>query len=494
MKENDAHVITYSANDLTDVIEGATLLATGGGGPAEVAKHLLEQSGVQSVDVARAPFLPDEMKLAMSAQVFAPSAIWANQDYRSALNSFNALVPPTGIRGVLPAEVGAVNSIIPVIVASLSGACLLADTQTDRSMPEMDMGLFQGDVPFNRLEMVTKEGEVALVKEYSPDETDGIIPEQEILEAMNNTPGFQGVGGFATYTMDGSQFNRIYDQGGLMDNTLDYARKLGSCMDGPGFETAIFQTIQEHLGPDYSPCRLFRGRLVATKQQSHSQDYGYADFITSDPQSCMGARIYYSNENMIAYHLLWVLVQGVPTPMELSPMAMGPDSIGYLLMEGECEGFKKGHSFTNEAFEQGHGAPDFFKTHEIELIGIPEPRLRKPAIIDAFTREIKRSREAFGKAYSGEYIPIEHLTSLCFHVDIPREGDQPGEGSHITMETGVTGAKIRYTLDGTEPNQGSPLYQSPLPLAGIQGKTLKATLYDVNERSGMTITLPLSGI
>jgi len=31
MEENDTHVVTYSANDMTDVIEGATLLAESNG-------------------------------------------------------------------------------------------------------------------------------------------------------------------------------------------------------------------------------------------------------------------------------------------------------------------------------------------------------------------------------------------------------------------------------------------------------------------------------
>ena len=128
----------------------------------------------------------------------------------------------------------------------------------------------------------------------------------------------------------------------------------------------------------------------------------------------MGARIYYSNENMIAYRLLWVLVRDVPVPVETGPMAIGPDSISYLLLEGGNDTFKAGYSISNEAFQKAHGDPDLFKNNRIAIIGIPEPRLRSDPVTKAYAREITRAREAFGKSYDGNYIPIERLNAIDF--------------------------------------------------------------------------------
>lgn len=486
-KTEKESIIEYSRDDLNYFIEGATLLATGGGGPEEVAKDLLDQSGVTSVKTIPSQSVPDYMEIAMTGQVFAPSAIWSNLDFTSALNSYNSLVPDGNVRGVLPIEVGAVNGIVPAIIAGMTDSFLIADAQIDRSMSQMDMGLFQKNVSFNNLHMVTKEGEVAAEIPYSPQATDAMVLETDILNTMNSHPGFQGVGGFASYSMTGRDLKRHFDKGLLIGDTFNYAIKLGKSMDAPDFENQILNTIQEHIGPDYRPYGLFKGYLVNAAAQAHAQDYGCVDFITSDPTSCTGARIYYSNENMIAYHLLWVLVQGVPTPLELGPMAIGPDAVSYLLMEGESRQFKYGHAFSNEAFGTAHGDPDFFRTHEIELIGIPEPRLRTQAILDTFTREITTTRNAFDQPYTGSYIPIEQLNSLCPMIDMPRAEGALGGHGNITLTTGVPEAEIRYTLDGSDPDQNSQLYTEPIPSSTLSGRDIKAKLFHNNGLSDLSL-------
>ncbi len=481
-------VFTYSESDLGDFIEGATLLATGGGGPKQIAYNLLKNSGVTSVNLIAAPYIPDEMTIAMVAQVFAPSDIWANQDYQSSLNSYKTLIKPSGHSAVLPVEVGAVNGVVPAIVAGKTKSYLIADTQIDRSMSEMDMALFQMKVPYNILQMVTKQGMVVPQKKYPAGDVDAMIVEQDILDIMKEYKEFQGVGGFATYTMTGRDLNRLYTSGLLFSNTYDYARRLGACMGQPEFETLIFGEIKHHLGPALKPYPLFKGYLVQSVQQAHAQDYGYADFITSDPKSAMGARVYYSNENMMATRLLWVLVRGVPTPLELSPMAIGPDAVCYLLMEGDSGNYQKGHSFTNEDFGKDHGDPDFFRTHEIQFIGIPEAPLRRLDIIPNYSREIKRIMEAFGRTYTGNYIPIEKLNTLQPVFDMPRKNGEKGGDSFITISSPVKKGIIRYTLDGSDPDQTSPLFFEPIPLSKVFGKKLKARLYYENNLAGLTTT------
>ena len=479
-------VFTYSDSDLGDFIEGATFLATGGGGPRQVAYNLLKNSGVTSVNLIAAPYIPDEMTIAMVAQVFAPSDIWANPDYQSSLNSYQTLIRPSGQSAVLPVEVGAVNGIVPAIVAGKTNSYLIADTQIDRSMSEMDMALFQMKVPFSILQMVTKQGTVVPQKKYPTGDVDAMIVEQDILDIMKEYPEFQGVGGFATYAMTGRDLNRLYTSGLLFSNTYDYARRLGACMEQADFESRILGEIKHHLGPALKPYPLFKGYLVQSVQQAHAQDYGYADFITSDPESAMGARVYYSNENMMATRLLWVLVRGVPTPLELGPMAIGPDALCYLLMEGDSQAYQKGHSFTNEDFGQDHGDPDFFRTHEIQFIGIPEAPLRRLDIIANYTREIKRIMEAFGRTYSGNYIPIEKLNTLAPVFDMPRQKRSRGGDSFITMSSPVKNGIIRYTLDGSDPDPDSLIFSTPIALSEVLGKKIKARLYYDSHLAGLT--------
>jgi hypothetical protein len=45
---------------------------------------------------------------------------------------------------------------------------------------------------------------------------------------------------------------------------------------------------------------MFKGYLIQAMQVHGEQDHGRADFMSSDLQSALGERIYYSNENRIA--------------------------------------------------------------------------------------------------------------------------------------------------------------------------------------------------
>lgn len=478
-------IVTYSQDDLYDFIEGATFLATGGGGPKDVARDFLKNSGVTSVNAISSPNVPDGMSIAFTAEIFAPSAIEVKRDYMATLKSYEGLVSkePGLLTGVLPGEVGAINGIVPAIIAGLTDSFLIADTQADRSLPELDMGLFQNMVPYYYLNMLDDGGGVVCQKSYPASDVDAMLVEKDVADAMDAHPELKGVGGFATYPMTGKDLKGYYSQGLLRPDTFDFARRIGVCMKEAGFESLIFTTVKEWLGSGYTPYRMFKGYLVNARQVAEKQDYGVADFISSDPLSSMGARVYYANENMIAYHTLWVLVRTVPTPIEISPMAIGPDSICYLLTSAR---YGQGYAFTNEAFTQDYGDPDFFRTNEIELMGFPEPTLRRTDLTANFEREIKATMSAFGETYQGPYIPIEQLQEGQITVDIPKSRGLKSESSCLTLSGPHPEAVIRYTVDNSEPDMDSPVYKVPLPLADLAGRILKARPFHVNGLPGMT--------
>ncbi|WP_022668950.1 DUF917 family protein [Desulfospira joergensenii] len=484
-------IVDYSQDDLYDFIEGATFLATGGGGPKDVARDFLKNSGVTSVNTLSSPKVPDQMSIACAAEVFAPSAIEAKKDYTAALKSYEGLVSPGPgkLTGVMAGEVGAINGIVPAIVAGLTDSFLISDTQTDRAVSEMDMGLFQNRVPYYYLNMLDDDGKALLQKSYPASDRDAMIVEKDVANTMKAHPELEGVGGFATYPMTGRDLKGYYSQGLLQPHTFDFARYIGACMKEPGFEPLIFNAVKEWLGSGYTPYRMFKGYLANARQVAKNQDYGMADFISSDPLSSMGARIYYSNENMIAYYTLWVLVRTVPTPIEISPMAIGPDAICYLLTSAR---YGNGYSFTNEAFTEDYGNPDFFKTHEIEILGFPEPTLRRTNLIANFKREITATMGAFGKTYPGSYIPIEQLQEGRIEVDLPKIPGRENQVSGMTLKGPYPGAVIRYTVDNNEPDTDSPIYEAPVPLKELAGSTVKARLFHGGSLPGPTthIVLP----
>jgi hypothetical protein len=137
--------------------------------------------------------------------------------------------------------------------------------------------------------------------------------------------------------------------------------------------------------------------------------------------------------------------------------------------------FRCGYSFTNEAFTDDHGHPIFFRTHEIKLVGISDPALRrygKEDIIDSFKREITKAKEAFHSTYDRNYIPIELLQGARW-VLMPLNKGALGAGSHIILTSPVEGVKIGYTLDGSELDQNSSIYREPILLSTVLGKQLR---------------------
>lgn len=470
-------VVSYGIDSLLEYIEGATLLASGGGGAKQIAKNLLDKSGIKTVNTISTTQLDNSLPIAMVAQVFAPSAIWANQDFRSALHSFTACI---GQGAILPVEVGAVNGIIPAIVASLTNSYLLKDSTSDRSVPEMDMTLFQNQVPLEKVYMVPKTGSPQFQHEFGKD-SNALDAENYILKIMNEQgDAFQGVGGFATYPMLGETLKQYASQGNLFRNTFDYAIALGQAMKSVESLKNVMTGIDNYLGPNFSPYNLFTGYLVTSVQHPHAQDYGYADFKGVDPESALGLRIYYSNENMIAYATMWVLVQGAPTALELFPVAIGPDAIGYLLLEGQSpKGYQAGFSFSNEAFAPATGDPLFFQTHKIAVIGIPEPRLRRQDIIGSFSREIMKTRQSFGLTYDGNYSPIEDLPKLQPMLDIRTGGH--GETDDMLFRFIKPDQATEAWINRVE-SDAIPLTDIPvlIPFTRLQGRkvTIDVTLPD----------------
>ncbi len=416
---------TYTKTDLIDFIAGSTLLAVGGGGAEQIALNMLDNSGIASVNTVTVDNIDNSISSAMVAQVFAPSALWKFQNYNSALRSFKKNV---GQGLVFPGETGAVNGIVPAIVAALTDSLLLTAATSDRSLPEMDMTLFQNVVDLGKVDIIGPDGLPECCKDFA-DDRNALNAENFILSTMSTYEKvFQGVGGFAAYPLTGMQIKEVAAAGLFFENAFDYSLLLGQVMREQGTLDAILATIGLYLGGKYSPYTLFKGYFVDTGLHPEAQDYECIDFRSADPDSAMGLRIYSSNENMIAFATLWIMLQGAMTAIELFPVAIGPDGIGYLLLEGvSSKGYKAGFSFTNEAFDSTYGDPDFFRTHQTAVLGIPEPRLRRPDIIASFTREITRAMNSFDRTYTYSYVPIEDLPKLTPQFDIRKDSEKQKE-------------------------------------------------------------------
>lgn len=109
------------------------------------------------------------------------------------------------------------------------------------------------------------------------------------------------------------------------------------------------------------------------------------------------------------------------------------------------------------------------------------------------------ARPASAAKYQGHVVSAaEWNASICKH-ELPRlqkanidfHLSQPGihvANGTATMNTSVSGATIRYTLDGSEPTASSAVYTAPVKLRG--GETIRAKAFFMGKESNTTWHLP----
>ena len=138
--------VVFSEEDLEYLIKGACFLGSGGGGPLDLARDIKEEilkgpKRVEMVDLEKV--LEDDM-ICVVAGVGAPSAQARFSD--SPLHSFELLEKEVRqkFQYVIPLETGAVNSLIPLLVAARSKVPvrLVNADGGGRSFPQIQMSTF----------------------------------------------------------------------------------------------------------------------------------------------------------------------------------------------------------------------------------------------------------------------------------------------------------------------------------------------------------------
>ncbi|MGH3003170.1 MAG: DUF917 family protein, partial [Gaiellaceae bacterium] len=128
---------------LLDVVSGACILGSGGGGPlslGEMMAQALGASGAQPVQVVAAEEVPGRAHMAISAAFGSPDAAAAatSRDLaRVAVAAYEALEQATGapFTHVLLGEIGAGNALIPMLVAQAKGLPVVDAAGAPRAMP-----------------------------------------------------------------------------------------------------------------------------------------------------------------------------------------------------------------------------------------------------------------------------------------------------------------------------------------------------------------------
>ncbi|MGH9170584.1 MAG: DUF917 domain-containing protein [Acidimicrobiales bacterium] len=363
--------------DLEDILDGACILACGGGGPYTLGRKLvaaiLSLGPVELIDPSD---VDPAAQLAVSAGVGSPDAAMLPGHMNIgdvAVIAYDALAThlKTKFECVLPGEVGAGNSFVPMYVAAKKGLPLVDASGAPRAMPLFDMTSFEGHVAASPV-MIT-DGTTQVCYDADQNGVPSSAVADQTARAVISGGSYGDIAGVAMFPMTGSLL-QTYG----MAKTMSRARDLGA---------ALRQAKANHGDPVEAVAAFLGGRvlfmadtLVQREQSGAGFDSGFVDLKNSGGTVTIVAQ----NENIFAW-----------TSTGPAPIALGPDFLCYLTEDG--------HPFSladpqipAQATKDGQ---------RIALIGAPASNFdyRTTTVTDAWMGCIA----ALG--YGGPYVPIEDL-------------------------------------------------------------------------------------
>ena len=359
---------TLSHDDLRRILDGATILGSGGGGPKSIGeqfmKYLLKQSPVQVIDPKD---ITKDQWVAVGAGVGSPLAAANNFPTDVLKMAFQALDkslaqqnPPVKLMGVLPGEVGAGNTFVPLAIASQLKIPIVDASGARRAIPSLTQCTY-AQLPISPIVLANKTTEVSF-------SADSAAEAEPIMRAIISSGTFTEDAGIAFWHMNGDTVRQ-----NAVVNTLSYALALGKALHtaleaGQDPVKAVVKFLKGYI--------LFKGEIVDTTESTEG-GFDFGTVVLQDKKKNT-MTIYNQNENLIG----WV-------SNKMHPVAIAPDLISYLTTDGI--------TFSNADLGLAKGK-------EVVVIGSPSsPQLRAPAIMPAWTSALK------SLGYAGQYVPIEDI-------------------------------------------------------------------------------------
>ncbi len=381
--------------DFLNIIQGGAFLGSGGGGPIAAGEEMLEEilkDGGEVVVISTDEIQKrEDLFGAVVAFMGSPSQGTKGIDMNSPLKAFNSLelyVPNRKLDFALAIEIGAGNSMVPIMTAIKKGIVVVDSDGAGRAVPKIQNttyalacdatpaalanGSTQETVQAEICNIINIEG---IDKKDVPDKLESYA--LEICE----TEEFGGMGGLALYLLNGKQVIQ-----NTISGTLSLTYQIGKAIraslitDSNQLPADSLKAFLNAVGWTYFTFE--KARVIEVKKpvevkksviaSENGLDYGYV-LIEDYYNNTM--KLSYVNENLFAVindKKIW---------------AMGPDLICYVTNNG---------AISNVEIEVGM---------EVTIFGLKAfDQMRNPIIVESFMQVLKDSG-----IYSGEYIKIEDL-------------------------------------------------------------------------------------
>lgn len=308
----------YSKEDITNVAIGGALLGSGGGGSFTEALSVLSNAPSDyQVNVTNIDALGRATSFAVVAFLGSPSAgenLTLNDISLALKLTIGRLSTVAGyaIGAYAPAEIGPMNTIIPLLVPFATGEeiAVVDGDGAGRAVPKIEQVTYAGALPVSPVVLANKgaDGDALAIDLMVPTAADAETLARAVA-AGNALGGFVGIGLFSTPDS--------YDlPEAILPGTIGQAKDLGAYMAGAKRSTSdIISFISSSLQRETT--LIVQGTLQSATQTT-SGGFDVGQVVIEDSQTGDAYTIYNLNENLIMYN-----------SASPAPVVAAPDSICY---------------------------------------------------------------------------------------------------------------------------------------------------------------------
>lgn len=302
-------MISYNEQDLGYILNGVTLLGSGGGGSISEGQALIKQiiSVASTVNFVAPSDLATTDTAAPVSFIGAPSGGLENTDFSPVTNAFDGLKAAYNkatITHAIQGETGAVNSFTAIYAAVKSNIPVVDAGSAGRAVPTLMANLFsQNNIPAVPFILTTSDGTLYNIKGKNLANLDVAIRGITSVQQNNSAA-------FSTWPINGMQIQQF-----LIPNIISQAHNIGNTI-------ANSQSPLNDLVKLIQPGYQFKGTLTNIQKISFVGFDG--DMFTFTGASNEVVTIFSLNESLIAW-----------SNKKSSPVIMAPDIIACVTDKGQ---------------------------------------------------------------------------------------------------------------------------------------------------------------
>ena len=325
--------------ELKDVVRGACFLASGGGGAYETGIQIAdcfkppyyECSEVKVVTVEEAKAMTTANYGVVTAVMGAPERM---KEIKNAGMNVKAIEKLAELRGIdvkeigciIPAEIGALSSVIACVTAAKLGIPVLDGDGAGRAVPVLNMTSFAvKEVSVNPTVLVGSNGDHVALDISGAAQYTASSAIESLARPILSMPEFGGMAALAIWLVDLRQIDEIITIRGTLTKCKTLGQTIREALEQAleaDEEPSIEKVLHVLQNIDYKPSVVCYGTLREAKTvTSGGFDNGVVDI---DVDSGRKLKIIFQNESLL-----------LCDSEKAAPMAVAPDLISYVVIPRE---------------------------------------------------------------------------------------------------------------------------------------------------------------